>query len=386
MKLIHTADWHLGKRLHKFSLQEEQEHALAQIIEIARSERPDAVIVAGDVFDTQVPTLDALSSWEHVTGVIVGDLQIPMIAIPGNHDHPERLGVHSKVAQRAGLHIVKSLRDAATPIVVGDVQFYGLPFHKPAHVNSAFQADEPGIGYFDYHAAMAYVVGRIDAARQPGQRAVLIAHAFIEGAGEETDGEDPLHIGGAGAVNAGVFENFDYVALGHIHGRRKFGAGHVYYSGTPYPYSFSEAGQEKTVTMVDMSGDTPTVTPIALTLRRAVRRIEDLSFEEVIAHAETATETELDDYVLVRVTDRGPLPNALQELRAWYPNSLLEQPRIDVSQDTPRLEGDVRTLTVEDAFRQFYDHAYGEPLDDLQEAILREVLQDDDAAGEEVSA
>ncbi len=255
MRFIHTADWHLGKRLHDFSLIGEQREALARIGDLVADARPDALILAGDVFDTHVPQVAALELWEEAVERIVGELGIPMVVIPGNHDHAERISLHAGLAKRAGLHIVHTLGASAEPVRIAGVDLFGVPFHKPVHVNAAFRDASPGLDAFDYAGAMQWVLGRVREARSPGVPAVLVGHAFVEGT-EEPDGEDAIQVGGAGGVPVSAFEGFAYVALGHIHGARKLGSsGEVRYSGSPYPYSFSEAGAEKSVTLVELAED-----------------------------------------------------------------------------------------------------------------------------------
>ncbi len=255
MRFIHTADWHLGKRLHDFSLIGEQREALARIGDLVADARPDALILAGDVFDTHIPQVAALELWEETVERIVGELGIPMVVIPGNHDHAERISLHAGLAKRAGLHIVHTLGASAEPVRIAGVDLFGVPFHKPVHVNAAFRDASPGLGAFDYAGAMQWVLGRVREARSPGVPAVLVGHAFVEGT-EEPEGEDAIQVGGAGGVPVSAFEGFAYVALGHIHGARKLGSsGEVRYSGSPYPYSFGEAGAEKSVTLVELAED-----------------------------------------------------------------------------------------------------------------------------------
>ncbi|HEX7002577.1 MAG TPA: exonuclease SbcCD subunit D [Trueperaceae bacterium] len=375
MRFLHTADWHLGKRLHDFPLHEVQREAVGRIIELVGEEKPDAVVLAGDVFDTYIPQLSALELWEFAVDGIVGDLGVPMVVIPGNHDHPERLAVHSNLARRAGLHIIKGLRDALCPVVVEGVPIYGVPYHKPVHVNSAWREDEPAIADFDYQAAMTYVLERVRAHVDEGP-AVLSAHAFVAGAGNEGEAEDPIQVGGAGAVGPNCFQGFSYVALGHIHGCRKVGdEAQVHYCGSPVKYSFDEAGHQKSVTMVEIDeSGRATTERLPIEVSRDVRVIEGESFDAVISAAALVPEERRDDYLLVKVTDREPIDQALARLREWYPNSLLEQPSIEVRGRAPSLEGDYRTLSVEDAFEQFYRHVFGEEISGVERELMLETL------------
>jgi len=381
MRFIHTADWHLGKRLHEFSLIEVQSHAVERFIDLVASVRPDAVVVAGDVFDTQVPNLGALELWERAVEAIVGEHGVPMVVIPGNHDHPDRLSAHAGLARRAGLHYVRSLAEAVVPITIAGVDFYGVPFHKPVHVNSAFRADAPGIGDFDYAAAMDHTLGHVRRARS-SRPAVLVAHAFVAGAGDEPEGEDAISVGGAGGIPVATLAGFDYVALGHIHRPFSLGGEGVQYSGSLYPYSFGEAGKDKSVALVEVSprGGVVSVERLKLEATRGVRRLEGLTFAEVLAGAEREPAALRDHYTLVQVTDTDPLTDGLATVREWYQHAVLEQPLIAVPAWIPRLTGDYRTTTPEDALRQYYRHVFGEDMSEIEDEVLRAALGED-AAG-----
>src|SRR5690606_12556063 len=139
MRFIHTADWHLGKRLHDLSLIDVQREAVERFIDLVARSQVDAAVVAGDVLDTQVPNLGALELWEQALEAIVGEHGVPMLVIPGNHDHPDRLSAHAGLARRGGLHYVRSLAASLTPVTIAGVDFHGVPFHKPVHVRSAFR-------------------------------------------------------------------------------------------------------------------------------------------------------------------------------------------------------------------------------------------------------
>ena len=387
MRFIHTADWHLGKRLHDFSLIDVQRQAVERVIDLVAAAEPDAVVVAGDVFDTQVPSLGALELWEAAVEAIVGEHGIPMIVIPGNHDHADRLGAHSGLARRAGLHYLRHLSGCANPVTIAGVDFLGVPFHKPVHVNAAFRDDAPGIGDFDYAAAMLHTLDHVRS-RRSGRPAVLVAHAFVAGAGEEPEGEDAISVGGAGAVPVTALAGFDYVALGHIHRRAKLGGDAVQYSGSLYPYSFSEtlseASKVKSVTLVELASDggVASYERLDVTVDRGVRVLDGSSFAEVLAAAEHESVALRDQYTLVKVTDTDPLTDALAALREWYPHAVLEQPHIAAPTWVPRLTGDYRTTSPEDALRQFYRYVFDEDMSELEEDVLREALSaDEDESG-----
>lgn len=371
MRFIHTADWHLGKRLHDFSLIDVQREAVERLIDLVARSQVEAVVVAGDVFDTQVPNLGALELWEQAVEAIVGEHRVPMVVIPGNHDHPDRLGTHAGLARRGGLHYVRSLGEALTPVTIAGVDFHGVPFHKPVHVNSHFRAQAPGIGDFDYAAAMDHTLGQVRRARS-SRPAVLLAHAFVAGAGDEPEGEDAISVGGAGGIPVTTLSGFDYVALGHIHRPLSLGGDGMQYSGSLYPYSFGEAGKDKSVVLIEIGpqGGVVAVERHGLATARGVRRLEGLAFAEVLAAAVHEAAALRDHYTLVQVTDTDPLADGLVALREWYPHAVLEQPLIAPPAWVPRLVGDYRTTTPEDALRQFYEHVFGEGMSALEDEVL----------------
>lgn len=403
MKLIHTADWHLGKRLAGFLLDAQQREAIAALLAVVDREAPDAVLLAGDVFDTPVPPLTALETWSWFVNELVAERGVPLVAIPGNHDHPERLAVNAQVARRSGLHILHDLRECHLPVRVAGIEIFGVPFHKPAHVRAAFSegvggAEGGGEGNHtpqptwdpnaSYDLAMDRVLARVRAARSGDGPSVLVGHAFVEGAGEEPEGEDAIVVGGAGTVRVATLAGFDYVALGHIHGARSLvrSGPPVRYAGSIYPYSFSEAGRAKSVDVVTFEDGVTHVRSVPVEARRRVRVIEDMSFEEVLDAAASVPAEERDDFVLVRVTDRGPIDHAVARLREFYPNALLQQPAIEITAERIGFDGDAHTVGTEEAFRAFYRHVYQADMSPLEEDLLREVLTEDDDGDDEEAA
>ncbi len=402
MRFIHTADWHLGKRLHDFSLHEVQEELLNGLVSLVREAEPDAVLLAGDVFDTQVPQLGALDLWENAVESIVAELGVPMVVIPGNHDHPDRLSAHRGLAKRAGLHYVRALPDCHQPVTIAGVDVYGVPFHKPVHVNAAYRDEAPGIGDFDYGAAMRCVVGRL--ARSTERPSVLMAHAFVEGSGEEPEGEDAIMVGGAGGVPTSAFDGFAYVALGHIHGARRVGrSGEVRYSGSLYPFSFAEgvptdlggepvaprdtAAQPKGVGVVEVRADgSVTHEFVPLAAGRLVQVVEGLTFAEVVRRARQLPSAGRMHYTLVRIADEGPVQNAIAQLREVLPHAILEQPNVALGSTAIRLRGDYRKIKPENALEQLYEIVYGQGMTDLEREVLAEVSGQVEGAEAEVAA
>ena len=382
VRLLHTADWHLGRRLRDFPLLEEQAAVVAQVVALAEALRPDAVLVAGDVFDVAVPAVEALRVWSEALDALA-TAGIPLLVIPGNHDQAERLGHLGGLAARAGIHVRADLADAATPLVLGQVALYGLPFTRPARVRSAFGLGGDVVPDGDDAAALRYlarhVLGR-HRERHPELAAVAVAHAFVEGAGGEDEGEDPIAVGGTGAVPCDVFDGFAYTALGHLHGRRSLAGGRVRYAGSLYPTSFAEAGHAKSASLVTIDDGNVRVEEHPLTSPRPVRVLSGRRYDEVLAGADAETPEERDAYVLVRVTDVEPIEAALARLRALYPRSLLEQASPEGEVGAAGLGTDAHTLDPREVTLAFLRERTGQDASDLQLEVLDAALAFDPEA------
>ena len=244
MKLLHLSDLHLGKRLNEFSLLEDQAYILDRILEIAVREAPDAVLIAGDVYDRAVPAAEAVALLDRFL-VALARAGLPVLMISGNHDSPERLSFAARLMEKERIHIAPVYDGAVTPVTLedryGPVDVYLLPFLKPAHVRRCF----PEETIETYTDAVACAISHLDL--DPGRRNVLVTHQFVSGAA--TCESEERSIGGSDDVDAAVFASFDYVALGHLHAPQDVGSPRIRYCGTPLKYSFSEAGHRKSVTV-----------------------------------------------------------------------------------------------------------------------------------------
>lgn len=379
MRFLHSADWHLGRVYHGVSLLEDQAHVLRQFVRIAADARPDAILLAGDIYDRSVPPAEAVRLLDLVLSELVLDLRIPVVMIAGNHDGPDRLAFGSGLLRRAGLTVRGPVEMEAPPLVLrdayGEVAVHALPYAEPALVRSAC-GDE---AITDHHAALAAQTAAARAAHVPGRRAVVVAHAFVLG-GAESESERPLSVGGSGAVGAGVFDGFDYVALGHLHRpqaidarRDRSGEGaaptadaeaadawrsaRIQYSGSLLKYSFAEADHAKSVNLVELdAAGRCRVERIPLVPRRDLRILEgELGALITAAAADPAR----DDYVLARLTDQGALLDAMGKLRTAWPNALaIERPAL--TGDGPgRAAADHRRIRIQDLFASFHRETTG---------------------------
>ncbi len=388
--LLHTADWHLGKSLKRFDLVDEQREALERLLAIVDEERPDVVVIAGDVFDTpDRQPLAAIRAWTWVTQEITR--RAPIVAIPGNHDHAERLGYNTHLTRASGLTIINDLERAHEGLVVAGLELFGIPFHKPARVRALLQrgasedAAPVALDDFDYDTAMRHLVERALGASRGTHPRVAIAHAFVAGSGEEDSSEEPIMVGGAGGVRPSTLAPFDYVALGHLHAPRAASTqAHVRYAGSLYPYAFDEH-PDKSVTIARWDDDAPAgtrpeVRTVPLEVRRRVRVVSDRTFAALLREGEAlraAGDPRVEDYLLASVTDRDPVPHAQARLNEVFPNALFEQRRLDVTSAEVFDAPDPSRHSLEEVFEAFYAHVYGaeERLGDLERAVLREALQ-----------
>ncbi len=371
MRFIHTADWHLGRTFHNVSLVEEQEHALAQLVAMARDEKPDALVLAGDVYDRAVPPTEAVRLLEWVLQEVVLGLKVPVLLIAGNHDSPHRLGFASELLARQGLHIRGALSDDLRPVVLhdghGPVRFFLLPYAEPSLVRERL-ADE---SVRTHDAAMEALTRRI-LGPEPPPRSVLVAHCFASG-GMESESERPLSVGGAGTVDTARFRGFRYTALGHLHRPQRLGAT-VRYSGSLLKYSFSEAAHRKSVSMVEMDADGDVRTEeLPLTPRRDVRVVEG-ALSELLR--DPAAHGPVDDYLLVRLTDKSAILDAMGKLREAFPNVLhLERPGLWRSGEVAVAGRDQLRKSEEELFAGFFREMTGDELSPEQAAVFGKVVE-----------
>lgn len=314
MKLIHLSDLHIGKRVNEVSMIEDQEYILLQILQIIDEEKADAVLIAGDVYDKSVPSAEAVTLFDDFL-CSLAERNLPVLIISGNHDSPERLAFGGRLLQAGGIYISPVYDGNILPITLadedGDVDFWLLPFIKPAHVKR-FYPDE-GIETYTDACRVATQKMAID----PRKRNVLLTHQFVTGA--STCESEEISVGGSDNVDASVFANFDYVALGHIHGPQNIGSNLIRYCGTPLKYSFSECNHHKSVTVVHLGAKGALELHLRpLIPRHDLRQIRGAFAEitEKVFYEATAT----DDYLHIILTDEEDVPEAIGKLRIIYPN------------------------------------------------------------------
>lgn len=374
MKFLHTSDWHLGRQFHNVSLLDDQKLALQQILEMIVDESPDALIVAGDIYDRSVPPAAAVTLLDETLHKICDELSVPVIMISGNHDSASRLSFGARQLGRSGLHIMGDLQNVVEPVVIkasGDeAHIYGIPYCDPELVRHSF-ADELAVDdavvINDYDSAHTFLVNKIKAVMQPDVKNILISHCFAAGS-VESDSERPLSIGGADQVSIEPLRDFDYVALGHLHSPQYRGAETIRYSGSLLKYSFSEQYQKKSVTKVVLPNvGEAEITLLPLLARRDVRILEG-ELNDLIAEAKT--DKHCDDYLLIRLTDTHAILDPMGKLREVYPNVLhLERPGL-MNEGQVQCARDTLKRGSLEMFKDFFTQVSGNGLTPAQSDAL----------------
>lgn len=379
MKIFHISDLHIGKQLHLYNLKESQQSALAQIVQRAEEYKPDVIVIAGDIYDKAVPSGEAYEMLDD----FLNDLaeikpSIPVLMIAGNHDNAARLRFASSFLRRHNIHISvlpprteeEHLDKITLQDAYGEVDFYLLPFTKPAYVRQLF--DEGAVT--DYHSAVAELIKRehIDYSR----RNVLVAHQFFVSQGKEPEKSDSelayISVGGLDSVDVSCVMDFDYVALGHIHGSQKIGAEHIRYSGTPLKYSVSEEHHKKGILMVTMGekGSDNRYERIPIEGKLDVRNVRG-TMQEVIAQA---NEENKDDYVSITLTDEA-LYRPKDQLEEYYTHILevrVDNRRTRTHLADANMQGE--TLDPLSAFIEFYQEINGQPMSEKEEDVIRQTI------------
>ena len=371
MKLIHLSDLHLGKRVNEVSMIEDQEYILTAIIRIIDEQRPDALIIAGDVYDKSVPSAEAVSLLDDFL-YRLSKRGIPVFIISGNHDSAERLAFGGRLMEGAGIYVSPVYSGTTEPVVLNDehgpVRFWLLPFIKPVNVKRWY----PEENISSYTDALRVAVEKLNV--DYTERNVLVTHQFVTGA--STCESEEITVGGSDNVDAELFAGFDYVALGHIHGPQNIGSERIRYCGTPLKYSFSETGHCKSLSVVELGakGEFKLQT-IPLIPKRDMREIKG-NYNE-LASKSFYEGSKTDDYLHVILTDEEDVPEAVGRLRTIYPNIM------KLSYDNTRTRSSNHIAAVEDMqqksplqlFEELYENMNNKPMSEEQRSFSRELIE-----------
>lgn len=377
MKLLHLADLHIGKRVYEYSMLEEQKQALLQAFQMAKEHRVDAVLIAGDVYDKTIPTVEGVKLFDTFLTALKTK-QIPVFIISGNHDSAERLSFGRHLFENAEIYMSGTYEEEILKKTLtdefGEVDIYLLPFLKPQQIEVAEGEEKPK----DYTEAIRVALGRLDIDKT--KRNILLAHQFVGGGSTEPERaeSETQSVGGLDMVDYRVFDDFDYVAMGHLHGAQHVGRETVRYAGSPVKYSFSEARQIKSATLITMEGKGAEITIEKLPftpvhdMREIRGTLAQLTSPEILA------ESNPQDYMHITLTDEEEIYDVFGKLRAVYPNLMA----LDFDNSRTRADGAavlvgtaVKERTTMELFREFFEKQAGTELTPMQEQIMTDIIE-----------
>lgn len=372
MKFLHLSDLHLGKNLNGFSLYQDQAYILNQVVQIAQNEQIEAVIIAGDIFDKSVPNSQAIQLFDEFL-TSWAELNLPVFIISGNHDNAQRIAFGANLFKQNNIFISPVYNGNLSPITLednfGKINFYLLPFLKPTTVRNFFPDEE----ITSYNQAIEVALKNISL--NTNERNILIAHQFVTGA-YICDSED-IVVGGIDNIDANLFQDFDYVALGHLHTPQTVLRESIRYCGTLLKYSFSEINQEKSLTIVDFfTKNDINIKTIPLSPLHDMRKLKgsyaDLTLKSNYEHTNTT------DYLTIILTDEEDIPDAINRLRSIYPNIMqlsYENTRTNTAKQLANI--DIHNLKSPlTLFKEFYTQQNNQDLNTEQNAILEELIHD----------
>jgi len=371
MKFVHLSDLHLGKRVNEYSMLEDQEYILTKIINIIDDEKPAGVIIAGDVYDKSIPSAEAVQMFDDfLTHLAKRNLQV--FVISGNHDSPERMSFGSRLMDQSGIHISQVYNGEFVPFSMKDehgvVNVYMLPFVKPAHVKRF--SDESIESYTDA-IRVAIAEMKVD----QSARNLLITHQFVTGA-TRSESED-ISVGGSDNVDVSVFDGFDYVALGHIHSPQNCTSERVRYCGTPLKYSFSEAKDNKSITVVELEEKgNISVKTVSLVPMRDMVEIKG-RYNEIMLKSFYENTSYQEDYIHITLTDEEDVVDAIGKLRTVYHNLMKLDYDNKRTRSVSQVDGavDVETKTPIELFSDFYELQNNQPMSDEQKAFVEALIE-----------
>lgn len=384
MKIFHTADWHIGKLVNGFYMTEDQEFVIDQLFEKIKTEKPDVVLIAGDLYDRSVPPVQAIELLNRIFDKIVRGLKTPIIALAGNHDSNERLNFGSDLLKGSGLYISGNLKRNIEKITLtdeyGPVNFYPIPYADPPIVRDLF--DDNLIK--THNDAMNKIVNSIKQTLNTKERNIVMAHGYVTYSKndkeelvilEESDSEKPLSIGGTDLINSSCFEGFNYTALGHLHGPQKVGSNKIRYSGSLLKYSFSEIKQKKGITIVNIDSNGEIEIELFEFKPRKDFRIITGQLQQLLKENVVALENK-EDYIKAILKDTGELLDPMAKLRSVYPNvmELVREDRLKASSNNKVVASNINEKSKFDLFQNFYEDIIGEECSLEEIEVIKKVI------------
>lgn len=384
MKIIHTGDWHIGKIVNEFSMIEDQKIVLKQLINIIKEEKPNALIIAGDLYDRSIPPVEAVELLDKIFSKILLELKVPILAIAGNHDSPERLSFASEILTEKGLHIAgsfdkknKKVKKVVLKSNNENFNFYLLPYCDPKEVKHVFEEDKVST----HDDAMRVLVDTIKKDLNKDEKNILITHAYTNFVNgdinlEFSESERPLSIGGTDLVNADYFSEFTYTALGHLHKPQKVRDNRIRYSGSLLKYSFSEVNHKKGVTIVNINGNGEVNIDFREFKPRRDMRIIKGPLEKLIS-PDVYIGTNVEDYVYALLIDEGELIDPISKLRAVYPNIMGLSRTDEIKREDSKTSAGqgYKNKTKLQLFKEFYNSMIGKELEGESLKIITNVIE-----------
>lgn len=372
MKFIHLSDLHIGKRVNEFPMYEDQEYILTEIIKIIDNEKPDAVLIAGDIYDKSIPPSDAVTMFDAFL-VLLSKRNLKVFVISGNHDSPERLSFCSRLIEKSGVYFSPVYNGHIAPVKLedeyGEVNIYMLPFVKPANVRRFFDDRE----ILNYTDAMETAISEMNVNRE--SRNVLVTHQFVTGA-DRTESEE-ISVGGTDNVDVSVFDDFDYVALGHIHRPQNCLSKRVRYCGTPLKYSFSEANDKKSVTIVELKEKgSLEICTADLVPKHEMREIKG-KYEEITAKSFYENTTYQTDYMHITLTDEEDIPDGVGKLRTIYHNLMKLDYDNMRTRSNSQITGaqNIEEKSPLELFEDFYEMQNNQPMSEEQRDYISSLIE-----------
>ena len=372
MRFMHLADLHIGKKVNEFSMLEDQRYILEQVFHLAKEQKLDGILIAGDIYDKTIPSVEAVSLFDTFLTRLSQE-GFPVYMISGNHDSAERLSFGASLMRKSNVYVASEYKGCVEKVSVQDaygvIDIYMLPFIKPAYVRAVFRDEAEEIR--TYQDAVAYTMGKVELDKK--RRNVLLAHQFVTGA--VTCDSEEHSVGGLDQISTDCFEGFDYVALGHLHGAQTVGSDTVRYAGTLLKYSFSEVNHKKGVTIIELKEKgNVTVETYPLKPRHDMRRLRG-SYEE-LTNRLNYVGTDTEDYVQITLTDEEDIYDAVGKLRAIYPNLM----KLEYDNTRTRENGQLQMYDAEEdktpieLAEELFELQNNKPLREEQKQYLQAVI------------
>lgn len=372
MRILHTADWHLGKIVNEFSMLDLQREYLKKLVNEVDELEVDVLIMAGDLYDRAIPPKEAVSLANKVFTVLTQDLGIPVLVIAGNHDSNERIEYGSSLLSASDLYIEGTTKETIRKVKIKDTNFYLIPYDDHRNIRQIYDAE----GINTPEDALRLQLETIKKEWNPEEVNILLYHGFIINIKsdedlEESESERPLSIGSVDFVSHEVVKDFDYVALGHLHKAQKVNTERIRYSGSPLKYSKSEANHRKQNLIIDISKENIEITPVDIRLSKDLRVIQG-KFSDII-------EGQSEDYIFFELEDTSYIVDAMNKLRQNYPYTMgLEyiHQKEHEQHDLHHSKENIKATSLEELFSDFYEQNIGMPLSDEQKEAVLETLEE----------